>query len=65
MGAEGGLLEEPGHEPVIFDIIDVLLLEGALSPPEAEAELGVLEVFGVIGVFRHREGARVAASGDL
>jgi len=31
VGAERGLLEEPGYEAVILDIEDVLLLEGSLA----------------------------------
>jgi len=31
VGAEGGLLEEPGDEAMILDIEDVLLLEGSFA----------------------------------
>lgn len=40
MRAEGGLSEEPGHELVILDDVNILLLEGALPAPELFRERG-------------------------
>lgn len=33
VAAEGGLLEEPWHEAVILDHVDIFLLESALPAP--------------------------------
>lgn len=41
MGTERGLFKKPRNESVIFDIIDVLLLECALPTSQPESQLAV------------------------
>lgn len=41
MGTERGLLEKPRNESVIFDIIDVFLLERAFPTPQSKSQLAV------------------------
>lgn len=41
VAAEGGLLEEPWHEAVILDHVDILLLESALPAPQLVGKIGV------------------------
>lgn len=66
MRAKGGLLEESRHELVAFDIVDVLLFEGALTAAQSHAQGNAREA--LIGriVFRHGAGchARSAAVGS-
>lgn len=50
VAAEGGLLEEPWHEAVILDHIDILLLESALPAPQlvVKTDVGVAGPEGVL-----------------
>lgn len=66
MGAEGGLLEEAGHELVVLDVVDVLLLERALAAPELElgADLGLGRVVLQVGHGAQLSGS-VHASGAI
>lgn len=41
MGAERRLLEEPRHELVAFDVVNILLLQRAFPASEAEAERSI------------------------
>lgn len=68
MAAEGGLLEEPRHEAVILDHVNILLLESALPAPQFVGE-GV-DVAGPEGVLARvlrivRHGAADAADAPL
>lgn len=41
MATEGRLLEEPGHELVVFYIVNVLLFQSSLAPTQSEPKFGV------------------------
>lgn len=41
MATEGGLLEEPWHEAMILDHVNILLLESALPAPQLVGKIGV------------------------
>jgi len=68
MAAEGRLLEEPRHEAVILDHVDIFLLEGSLSTAQLLGEGGV-GIAGPEGVLARvvllivRHGAAAAAAG--
>lgn len=67
VAAEGGLLEEPWHEAVILDHVNILLLESALAAPQLIGE-GVAGPEGVLArvlrIVRHGAAAADAAATD-
>ncbi len=52
MAAEGRVLEEPRDELVVLDLVDVLLLQGALPLPVHHPLLGPLDAVRLLVVVR-------------
>lgn len=64
VAAEGGLLEEPWHEAVILDHVDIFLLESSLPAPQLLGESGVV-VAGPEGVLARVVVRHGAAAADV